>query len=206
MALMPPYSLLQTRGLQLSPSLLKASTDLRDGLLNWELWGTLAWHDIRQRYRRSMIGPFWLTLSMGITVGTVGLLYSAIFGQPVREYLPFFAIGVIVWGFLSSSIIEGSQVFIISESVIKQIRTPLSAHMFRMVWRNVVVLAHNMVIYAIVVVVFGIRPGANAFIAIPGLVLLFVAGFWCGLLIGLLSARFRDLPPIVTNAVQVCSC
>ncbi len=102
--------------------LAKALTDIHDGLNRWELWGTLGWHDIRQRYRRSIIGPFWTTLSMGIMVGALGFLYAQFFRQPIRDYLPFIALGIIIWGFISTLILDGCIAFTASESVIRQLR------------------------------------------------------------------------------------
>ena len=186
-----------------SSNFTKAVDDLRNGLNAWELWGTLGWHDLRQRYRRSTFGPLWLTLSMGIMAGTIGVLYAGIFGQDIHDYLPFLAVGLIVWGFISTSIIEPCYVFILSEGVIRQVRAPLSIHIYRVVWRNLIVLAHNMVIYIIILIVFGIWPGAPVLLAIPALLLLSISAFSTGLLIGLLSARFRDLPPIIANATQI---
>jgi hypothetical protein len=166
------YSSLEGKTSIRSSNLAKAINDLRDGLNAWELWGTLGWHGLRQRYRRSTFGPLWLTLSMGIMAGAIGVLYAEIFGQPIHDYLPFLAVGLIVWGFISTSIIDPCYVFILSEGVIRQVRAPLSIHIYRVVWRNLIVLAHNMVIYVIILVVFGIWPGAPILLFIPSLLLL----------------------------------
>jgi hypothetical protein len=92
------YSSLEGKTSIRSSNLTKAINDLRDGLNAWEVWGTLGWHDLRQRYRRSNFGPLWLTLSMGIMAGAIGVIYSEIFGQEIHDYLPFLAVGLIVWG------------------------------------------------------------------------------------------------------------
>lgn len=182
---------------------LKAAEDLKDGLVRWELWGTLGWHDIRQRYRRSIIGPFWLTLSMGVMVGTIGFVYAGLFGQEMRDYLPFVALGFIVWNLISGVMLEACNVFTGSEGIIRQIRAPLSTHVFRMLWRNVVIFGHNLVIYVVVALMFDIRPGMAALLAIPGLLLVWLNGLWVGLLFGTLSARFRDFAPTLTAAMPI---
>jgi ABC-2 type transport system permease protein len=197
-----PLSVQKKKAPQSTP-LTKAITDLRKGLNNYELWLTLGWYDLRQRYRRSTLGPFWLTLSMGIMVGTVGFLYAEVFGQPIHDYLPYLAVGIIVWGFISDVIVDGCLVFSSSEKYIKRIPAPLSAYVFGMIWRNLIVLAHNMVIYVVVLVSFGVWPGVSVLLVIPSLILLSISGFWLGLLLGLLSARFRDLPQIVRSATQI---
>ena len=183
--------------------LAKAGADLGEGLRRWELWGALGWHDIRQRYRRSTLGPFWITLSMGTMVGALGFVYAELFGQKISDYLPFLALGLIVWGLISNPILDGCNVFIGSEGVIRQLRAPLSVHVFRMMWRNVVIFAHNLVIYVVLLVAFGIWPGATALLAIPGMLILCLIGVWTGLLAGLLSARFRDIPYMTGSVVQI---
>lgn len=183
--------------------LARARADLGEGLCRWELWGALGWHDIRQRYRRSIIGPFWITISMGIMVGALGFVYAELFGQDITSYLPFLALGLIIWGFISSPILDGCNIFIGSENVIRQVRAPLSVHVFRMIWRNAIIFGHNMVIYIVLLVAFRFWPGAAGALAIPGAVILCLNGVWMCLLSGLLSARFRDIPYITGSIVQI---
>src|SRR6478736_1288394 len=119
-----------------------ASRDLLGGLQSYRLWGALGWLDIKQRYRRSTIGPFWITLSLGLKIIGMGAVYSSLFGMQVADYLPYLASGLIVWTTISTLIIEGCTVFIQAEGAIKQMPVPLSVHVFRMVYRNLIVLAH----------------------------------------------------------------
>lgn len=180
-----------------------ALSDIIQGACSPYLWGRLGWQDIRQRYRRSKLGPFWLTISMGVLVGALGVLYSALFKVEIANYLPFIAAGFVVWGLISGLITDGCTAFIEAESIIKQVRLPLSIHVYRTVWRNFVIFAHNVVIFIVVAVLFSVRPGWAGLLMIPGLAVLCLNGVWMGLLLGLLSARFRDVPQVVASAVQV---
>ena len=181
----------------------QAIVDIVRGMRDYHLWGLLAWQDIRQRYRRSTIGPFWLTISMGALVGGLGMLYAGLFRVQVADYLPFVAAGFVLWGFVSGVINEGCTAFIDAAAIIKQMRLPLSVHVFRVVWRNLIIMAHNVVIYFVVAVVFSVWPGWTGLLAVPGLVLLALNGVWIGMLFGVLSARFRDVPQIAASVVQV---
>ena len=180
-----------------------ALRDVAEGARAFRLWGMLGWQDIRQRYRRSTLGPFWLTISMGALVGGLGLLYAGLFKLDVADYLPFVAAGLILWGLISGLITEGCDAFIGAEGIIKQVNLPLSVHVYRVVWRNFIVFAHNVVIYAAAAVLFSIQPGWAGLLALPGLALLCLNGVWVGLLLGLVSARFRDVPQIAASIVQV---
>ena len=181
----------------------QALADLRDGLVQWPLWFTIAWMDVRQRYRRSVIGPFWITLSVGIFVTGLGVVYGALFRQDLKTYLPYLAVGVVVWTLVSSLITEGCNTFISAERAIKQLPVPISVHVFRMVWRNVIVFAHNVMIVIVLIFLFNIPVGAATLMAIPGLILIMLSGVGFGLTLGVLSARFRDIPLIISNFVQL---
>jgi len=181
----------------------EAFADLIDGLKRWEVWSTLGWHDIRQRYRRSIVGPFWLTLSMGIMVAGLAYLYAGMFGQNIENYLPYVATGMIIFSLISTIAQEGSSVFISSASLILQLRAPLSIYIYQMIWRNLLIFAHNISIYVVVLLFAKIDIGWNILLSFAGLFLILLSGVWIGVVLGGLSARFRDVPPIVGSIMQV---
>jgi ABC-type polysaccharide/polyol phosphate export permease len=177
--------------------------DLREGLRRWQLWGAMGWYDVRQHYRRSMLGPFWLTLSMAIMLCALGFLYGTLFGQPLEIYLPYLALGLIFWSFIASFMIEGGSVFASAAPYIHQVPAPLSLYVFRLMWRNLIILAHNSIVYVAVAAIFGIWPGFAGLLVIPGLAIVCLFGVAMSFLLGVLAARFRDIPPIVASLVQI---
>src|SRR2546422_820704 len=96
--------------------------------------------------RRSVIGPFWLTISTAVMVSAMGFLYARIFGQDVSTYLPYLAVGLVIWGTISTMANESCTVFTTVEQIIKQVRLPLTTHVCRMVWRNAIIFGHNALI------------------------------------------------------------
>jgi lipopolysaccharide transport system permease protein len=180
-----------------------AARDIVEGLSNYQLWSMIAWRDIKQRYRRSTLGPFWLTLSMAFMVTGLGLVYGTLFKMDLSKYLPFLCLGLILWEFISKSIIEGAASFLALEGLIKQIRLPLTTHIASTVWRNLIVLAHNAVIYAVVAAIFLVNPGWGALLLIPALLLVTLNLVWIALLLAILCTRFRDVSLIVQSVVQM---
>ena len=170
---------------------------------NLVLAATLGWHDIRSRYRRSVIGPFWLTISMGVMIATIGIVFGQIFNTPMNEYLPFLAAGIILWAFITGMITEGCTGFIDAEGTIKQLPIPLFVHILRVLWRNLLTLAHNILILPLVLFVMGKGIGLEALLAIPGLLLVSLCLSWVALLFAMLCARYRDLVQIVASVLQV---
>ncbi|MEE4236044.1 MAG: ABC transporter permease [Anderseniella sp.] len=181
----------------------KAIVDISDGWCARALWATMGAHEIRQRYRRSVIGPFWITISMGVMVAALGFLYGRIFRLELHDYLPYLAAGFVTWGFISGLVNDGAQTFIAREHLIRQLSAPLSIYAYRSVWTNLITFAHNVWIYIIVAAWFGALPGWIGFLALPGLLVLVLSGLWLALLLGLLSARFRDIPLMIASVMQV---
>ena len=123
-----------------------ALKDIYEGTLGTHLWFHLSWMDIKQRYRRSTLGPFWITISTGIMLGAMGPVYAKLFNQPVGAYFQHLAISFIVWNLVSGQIIESCSAFISAEGLIKQIKLPLILHLNRMLSRNIIAFVHNIII------------------------------------------------------------
>lgn len=179
------------------------SNDISVGLSAWHVWAALGWHDIRQRYRRSVLGPFWFTLSTLILVAVLGVLYSTLLGQEITGYLPYLGIGLVAWQYLSACVNEGSTAFIGAGYLIKQIRMPLTVHVARIVWRNFIILLHSLPVIVLLLIVFGHRIGLEFLFVFPALLLLLLNGVWVGLVLGIVCTRYRDVLPIVSNIVQI---
>jgi ABC-type polysaccharide/polyol phosphate export permease len=177
--------------------------DLAAGLVMWPLWTRLGWEDIRQRYIRSILGPFWISLSMLVMVAGLGTLYSKIMHQDMREYFPFLTLGLLFWQFLSDLVREGCLAFLQQEGFIRQIKLPLTVHVLRVVYRQFVVLAHNCVIYIPIAVIFSLWPTPYLLLEFPALLIWTLNAVWIVLLLGMLSARFRDIPPLVASSIQI---
>lgn len=183
--------------------ILIALIDLMGAIDKIHLALMLGWQDIKQRYRRSKLGPFWLTISMGIMITMIGIIFGQALSVPLDEYLPFIAAGIILWNFISTTIKEGSSAFIQSAGMIRQLALPLTLYPLRILWRNIIILAHNLIIFPLVLIVVGKGLTFNIFWVIPGLFLVILNIFWISVVLGTCCTRFRDLPPIVSSLIQV---
>jgi len=184
-------------------SLSRAIGDIVQGILSVHIWPTLGWQEIRQRYRRSLLGPFWLTVTVGVLVGSMGPLYGRMFGQDMAAYFPHLAVSFVTWMFLASLLNETCLAFIAAEGLIKQARMPLTVHVLRVVWKNLIIFFHHSVILVIVLLVFT-PPLRWGLLLVPlGVLAIAVNAIWFGIFLGMLCARFRDFPLIMQSVVQV---
>lgn len=187
-----------------SSKLALAGRDIIDTLRHRELWWTLGIFDLRQRYRRSVIGPFWITISSALFIGMLSYLWSTLFGMTIATYMPFFAVGHILWSFFSSMILEISNGFIQFEGHIKLTALPTTSYLMRLFIRQVAVLLHNAVL---IVAVFLVFPPpiiwSQIWLAIPGLVLMSLLGISLSGVLAMMCARFRDFPQMIQALVQI---
>ena len=121
----------------------------------------------------------------------------------MKDYLPHLAAGIIFWAFITGVITDGCLGFITAEAMIKQLPIPLFVHIVRIVWRNVLILLHNLIILPVVMLVLGVPITLNIFLAVPGIVLVLINLSWMALLLGVICTRFRDMPNIIASILQV---
>lgn len=179
------------------------SEEIVAGFRAWPIWMLMGWDDIRQRYRRSVLGPFWITLSMGVFILLLSLIYSRLFRMNLHEYMPYLTVGYIVWGFMAAATNDSCMAFHDGSRIIKQIKLPYSIYVLRVIWRNFIVFLHTIVIFIPVAVVFQVQPNPIMFYALPGLLLVIVNQIWVTTILGILSTRYRDLQPIANTIVQL---
>jgi ABC-type polysaccharide/polyol phosphate export permease len=179
------------------------SQEILAGFRAWPVWVLMGWDDIRQRYRRSVIGPFWITLSMGVFILVLGVIYSRLFHVELQNYLPYLTVGFIVWGFMSSAVNDSCIAFIDANRIIKQIKLPYSVYVLRVVWRNFIIFLHTIVIFLPMAIIFKIEPNLTMLYEIPGLILVGVNLIWLTTVIAILSTRYRDIQPIVGTVIQL---
>ncbi|HEY2696165.1 MAG TPA: ABC transporter permease [Pseudonocardiaceae bacterium] len=203
----------------------RAFDDMREGLGAWRLWTHLGWNDLRSRYRRSFLGAFWLTIATATTTAGLGILFSALFHDQLSTFLPYIGTGLIIWGFINGCLLDGPDTFAASEGVIKQVPAPMTVFVLRTVWRQLLTLAHNMIIYVVLLAVFfgqlshsytmtsenctdnglACQPGLgwHSLLAIPGFLILLVAMVALTMILGIFAARFRDVKPLIGALVQL---
>lgn len=180
-----------------------AWNDLVRGFGQRELWLQLGWQDIKQRYRRSTLGPIWITIATGVMAVALGLLYSVLFKIPLADFLPHVTVGLIIWNFIQGCIKEGAEVFIDNEGLIKQLPSALSVHVYRLVWKQTLFLAHNLVIWVILMLIFPRPLGWDVLLILPGFALLVVNGVWVTMFFGIVATRYRDVAPLLESGAQL---
>jgi ABC-type polysaccharide/polyol phosphate export permease len=180
-----------------------AWTDFVVSLTSWRMWLLLGMNDIRQRYRRSRLGQFWITMAMATTIGSLGVLYAYLFKVPLALYLPYLGASFVIWSLISTIVLDACNVFISAEGFMRQVPLPKSVFVYRMLVRNLIIFLHNVIILPPLFLIFRVPIDWTFPLAFVGVFMIALNGVWIGLFLGTICARFRDLPQIIASLVQV---
>jgi lipopolysaccharide transport system permease protein len=140
---------------------------------------------------------------MGAQIVTMSLVFGLIFKTEIHEYMPFLATSIVLWGLIAATVNEGCLAFINAEAIIRQLSISHLQHVLRVVWRNLLTVAHNAVILPLVFLFFLVAPKWTLVAALPGLIVLILNLIWVVWLLGMMSARYRDMPPIINSVVTI---
>ena len=177
--------------------------DVSEGVRRWRSWTYLAVESIKNQYRRTVVGPWWLTLQTAAYVAGLAVLFGTIFGQPLREFVPYVAGGFIVFSLLSGLTRAGADVFVNNASTIKSTRQPLSVLILQAVTVEFLQFLHNLVIIVVFVAIGLVPITLSLLLVVPAVALILLNGVAIGLWLGPTVARFRDVGPFVGSILQV---
>ncbi len=178
----------------------------RDGFGAWrkrQFWGHLASQDVNLQYARSLIGPFWLTLTMALQLVALTFLFTGLFGAPIEIVAPWVTIGVIVWTFMAASLNEATSVLVFNKPYLLEAEASVLGFVMAVVFRNLIVSLHHLILLVILCVWFALIPTQAwlwLLIAIP---LLIVFTTSLSVILALATARFRDIQRIIENLMMV---
>lgn len=158
---------------------------------------------MRSRYTRTALGPWWNVIGNAVLVGSLGLTFGVIMNQPLEEFLPYVAAGMAVWNCLQSLISDSPTVFTRNSGIISVYSLPLTLHVYRGVFDKLIMMGYALSIFAVMSIFF-MRAPTLYLLELPfAMMVYFVFGVGCGLLLGVWGARYRDLHPAVQSLMTL---
>ena len=184
-------------------SLREVSEEFVQGVIRMDVVNMFAMRELRQRYRRSLIGPFWITISTAILVITLAFVFGRVFATDADKLIPFITVSIVLWTFFSTALNESCAAYPNNEEYLKTINLPISIFIFRILWSNMIVFFHNVAVYVVVALYYQFLWDVNFVNALFGFIIFSLNCLWLMFVISLICVRFRDAAPIVANILQV---
>lgn len=163
----------------------------------------LAWADTKARYKSSVIGPFWPTLTNVFGVLGLGLVWGNLLKQDMNTFIPQLTVGLIVWQLIGGVLTDAPSTFIRHGSMIRNVAIPSWFFAVRTLSKHLINLLHNILIIIAVMIYYQVPLNTNSWLLIPGLLLVMLNLYWLLHGLGLLGARFRDIEMLIISLVPL---
>ena len=181
----------------------RCRTDIAPFVTRHVTWRALAAGDIKSKYRRTFLGPWWITATNGVTALIMGLVAGRYLGFNAKTYLPHFMVSITIWNFISSSLSEACYTMINAGGMIKAVDMPILIHVMRMVQRNLIIFLHNSVIIPIIWMIVPWPLGFETLLCLPGLAIVYVFVVSASIIVSMVCVRYRDVPPVIASLLQL---
>lgn len=163
----------------------------------------LAWADMRHRYVRSVLGPFWMSLQMAIMVVVLGSVVGQLGHTKMTSRLPMLALSLTAWTFLSGVVTDATTALQMQASLIKDRALPPLVCLLQCCFRQGLFALHNACVPLLLWLALAPFDLESAAAALPGFALFVAAAIALSIVLGALATRFRDLKPIIESGLTL---
>jgi ABC-type polysaccharide/polyol phosphate export permease len=180
---------------------LKKMTNIKYFYIKLSCLFELAWIEVKLKYDRSILGPFWISISMVILILGLSYAYGSIFDLSAIKSLPWIASGVVTWQFITTTIEESCQKFITPESLNISL-SPIEFILIN-VFKNLIIFFHNFAVLILILIFTETTFNYNFLFIFYGLIILIINSLCVGVIFGFLCCRYRDFILIVRNLLFI---
>jgi len=145
--------------------------DLKELWLSKELFYILSWRDIKVRYKQTFLGVLWILLQPLANT----LIFTIFFGNFAKipsgnlPYPVFVLIGLVFWGFFSSTLTHAANSFVENEQLIKKVYFPREILIFSTVITTLIDFMITLLILFVMIIFYRLT------FSLPFLVVMFMA-------------------------------
>src|ERR1700721_529699 len=169
-----------------------------------ELVYFFVWRDIKIRYKQTAIGAGWAILQPFLTM----LVFTLFFGKLAHipsEGLPypiFYYSALLPWMYFAASLQNATNTIVENQRLITKVYFPRLALPLSAVLSGLVDFGVSFLMFLVMMIYYGIRPGAAASWLPVFLLLAILTALGVGLWLSALNAIYRDVRYIVPFLVQ----
>lgn len=170
-----------------------------------ELLFTLTLRDIKVRYKQTVLGAAWAILQPLATMAVFSLFFRRAAADPTSPipYSLFVLAGLVPWMFFSNAIATAGQSVVGSQNLVTKIYFPRLLIPMSAVGGGLVDLAVSLTMLLVMMLWYGLAPGASSLLVPVVLVGLVVAALGVGTLLSALTVAYRDFRYVVPFMVQL---
>ncbi len=170
-----------------------------------ELLGFLAWRDVQVRYKQTVLGAAWAVLQPVATMVVFSVMLGRVAGaaDAAIPYPVFVFAGLLPWMFFSGALNAASQSVIGNQNLVTKVYFPRLIIPTAAVAAGVVDFLIASAVLLLLMLVYGVWPGAGLFAAPLIAAGLGIAALGIGTLLCALTVAYRDVRHAIPFFVQL---
>lgn len=180
-----------------------AGADFFAGVRRYRSSRYLAVETMKNLYRRTVLGPWWVTLQSALYVAGLAAIFGQLLHSSTKEFLPYVTSGYLYFVLLLGVIRAAAMVFISASSVIMSTRQPLTGLVLRDVTVEFLQFGHNAIILLVLYPLGLLDPHWTVLLIPVVLAVTALNAVALALWLGPFVARYRDVGPAVMSVLQV---
>ena len=157
--------------------------------------------DVKYKYKRSILGPVWITLTTAIFISVISLVYKKLFNIDIVNLLPYLSIGYILWLLFSTIILESVNLLNENRVVINDMKINYFDLIIKNIIKNFIIFFHNSFIVVLIFLYFQILPPISIFL---GFLNLFICGFsliFLTFFLSIFTLRYKDVGQFLNSII-----
>jgi lipopolysaccharide transport system permease protein len=169
---------------------------------NWRLIHLLGISNLRIRYSRSKLGQAWLVISLFIQIATTGVVWSLLWHVPLREFLPYVALGQVIYQFFLTNTQDSNYLFVSDSRLYVNQRLPFVTSTFANLYKNTLIFLHNLPIVVLTLIFSNLswHPSLHLLWIMPcAMIFMFCSSY----VISAICTRYRDLQQVVNSLLSI---
>ena len=180
-----------------------AWNDIKRSWSERNAWMLAAIRALGNRYKRTYLGPWWITLTSLLFVFGLSQLRIGLRGGDWREALPYVGLGFIVFGLIIGGLRDGASVFAGGGNAMLTSRLPISSLVFRNNFEQLLDFLHDAVAILAIVIFFDIAFSIRWLESFLAVILILLSSVGIGMWLGPIANRFRDVGPLINAVIRL---
>ena len=176
--------------------------DLKESLSRPEFWMYASWLAIITRYRRTRLGLIWIVVPTAVFVVAIGQVYSTVMGHDPEFYLPYLAVGYLLFRFMTQCLSESGSILRAHKSFIMDGRVRMTDYVLRSIAKAFFYFVCGFVVVIAAVAWSPMTSLVSLLTILVTFPLVVLNSFWLSSCMSMIGARYVDSSEMITTLMR----
>jgi len=186
-----------------SKQVIAAMADINRSWNERNSWMLAAVRALGNRYKRTYLGPWWITITTLLFVFGLSQLRIGLRGGDLKASLAYVGLGFIIFGLIIGGLQSGASVFAGGGNTMLTSRLPISSLILRNNFEQFLDFLHDAVAILVIIIFFDIAFSWRWIESLLAVALIVLSSLGVGMWLGPLANRFRDVAPLVSAFIRI---